>query len=198
MRCDMDFSQSPAQRRRTRERNFYRVLVFFLLLGIALAAFPGWRVSLHTASLEKANVLLTGELHTLAPQARQTAELRSQIAALEKQITAHQQLGKRRQQSAQLLRAAAQAAQASAGKIRLHRLLLQGDRGELRGQAASAQEVRDFTAALGAAGLEGATLHDLHVEDGAYAFILAIPLPALQTGTSPAPAPATAVKVAAP
>lgn len=193
MRCDMDFSQSPAQRRRTRERNFYRVLVFFLLLGIALAAVPGWRVTSHTASLEKANVLLTGELHTLAPQARQTAELRSQIAALEKQITAHQQLGKRRQQSAQLLRAAAQAAQASACKIRLHRLLLQGDRGELRGQAASAQEVRDFTAALGAAGLEGTTLHDLHVEDGAYAFILAIPLPALQAGTAPAPAPAAKV-----
>jgi len=34
MRCDMDFSQSPAQRRRTRERNFYRVLVFFLLLNL--------------------------------------------------------------------------------------------------------------------------------------------------------------------
>jgi hypothetical protein len=62
--------------------------------------------------------------------------------------------------------------------VRLQRILLQGDRGELRGQAPSAQEVRDFAAALVAAGLEGTALHDLYAEEGGYAFILAIPLAA--------------------
>lgn len=176
MRCGMDFSRSPAQRRRARERDFYRMLACTLLLGGTLAALPGMRIVLHTASLQEANALLTGELQALAPQAGQASVLRSRIAALEKQLAGHQQLGRRRHQAGLLLRAAAQAAQASHSSIRLQRILLQGDRGELRGQATSAQEVRDFTAALGAAGLEGSTLHDLQAEDGAYAFTLAIPL----------------------
>lgn len=154
MRCGMDFSRSPAQRRRARERDFYRMLACALLLGGTLAALPGMRIVLHTASLQEANALLTGELQAQAPQARQASVLRSRIAALEKQLAGHQQLGRRRHQAG----------------------LLQGDRGELRGQATSAQEVRDFAAALGAAGLEGSTLHDLQAEDGAYAFTLAIPL----------------------
>ncbi len=183
MRCGMDFSRSPAQRRRVRERGFYRMLACALLLGAALAALPGWRVRLHTASLQEANALLTGQLHTLTPQARQSAALRNQIAALEKQVTAHQQLTRRRQQAPHLMRTAAQAAQSTPGQIRLHRLLLQGERGELRGQAASAQAVRDFVVALDAAGLDGTALHDLQAEDGAYAFTLAIPL-------QPSPSPA--------
>jgi Tfp pilus assembly protein PilN len=178
MRCGIDFSRSPAQRRRAREQSFYRLLAAALLLGGSLAALPGLRISLHTASLQQANALLTAELQTLSPQAKQTATLRTRITALEKQLKDHQQLGRRRQQAARLLRAAAQAAQASRSQVRLQRILLQGDRGELRGQAPSAQEVRDFAAALLAAGLEGTALHDLHAEEGGYAFILAIPLAA--------------------
>lgn len=188
MRCGMDFSRSPAQRRRARERDFYRMLACALLLGVTLAALPGMRIVLHTASLQQANALLTGKLQALAPQAKQAAVLRSRIAALEKQISSHQQLGRRRHQAGLLLRAAAQAAQASRSSIRLQRILLQGDRGELRGQAASAEEVRDFAAALAAAGLEGSALHELQAEDGAYSFTLAIPLaPSLAASGGAAP-----------
>ncbi|NQE50945.1 pilus assembly protein [Herbaspirillum rubrisubalbicans] len=188
MSCGFDFSRSPAQRRRIRERNFYRALSAAVLLGCLLALLPGARIFLHTRSFQEANALLRQALHKLAPQVQQAAALRKRIEALEKQLAAQQQLTLRRQQAGLLLRSTAQAAQAANSPLRLQRLLLQADRAELRGQAANAQELRDFTNALAGAGLEGATLNDLQAEDGAYAFSLIIPLappPAAARGATP-------------
>ncbi|MBG7620795.1 pilus assembly protein [Herbaspirillum sp. AP02] len=182
MKPSFDFSRTPQQRRRQRERDFYRWLGAAALLGCLIAAVPGLRVWWHTSSLHQANALLTQELQTLAAQVQQTSALRARIDALNKQISAQEQLARRRQQAILLLRGAAQAGNP---QTRLQRVVLQAERAELRGHATTAQAVQDYATALSGAGLDGATLNDLHAEEGGYAFSVVIPL---------APSAASAIK----
>ncbi|HZG20416.1 MAG TPA: pilus assembly protein [Herbaspirillum sp.] len=186
MKPPFDFSRTPRQRRRQRELEFYRRLAAAALLGCLLAALPGLRVAWHTASLRQANALLTEELQTLAPQVQQAGALRTRLASLDKQLKGQEQLARQRRQASLLLRAAAQA---SSGQTRLQRIVLQPERGELRGHATSAQAVQEFATAVAAAGLEQAALQELHAEDGGYAFSLLIPLPLTQPGPDPARGP---------
>ncbi|QNB09230.1 pilus assembly protein [Herbaspirillum frisingense] len=171
--ASFDFSRTPQQRRRQRELGFYRWLAVAALLGCLIAAVPGLRVWWHTASLQQANAMLTQALQKMAPQVQQTSALRARIEALNTQVSAQEQLARRRQQAIQLLRGAAQAGNP---QTRLQRVMLQAGRAELRGHAATAQAVQEYAAALTGAGLDGATLNDLHAEDRGYAFSIVIHL----------------------
>ncbi|MFJ3057770.1 pilus assembly protein [Herbaspirillum sp. NPDC087042] len=185
MTTPIDFLHAPGRRRRARERLFYGWLATATLLGSLSAGLLALRLHLHTRDLLAASTLLDGQVRALAPQVQASTALRADIERLEKRNTALRQLAQQRAQAAQLLRGVATASDTG---MRLQRISLQDGRADLSGQAPTMQAIQDYAGALSGAGLEGATLHDLHADQqpdatGGYAFSLTIPLPPTATET---------------
>lgn len=173
----LNFALSPTQRRRGRERLFYRWLAYAVLLGMLPVLILAMRIDAHTSGLGIANRLLNQELQTLQPQLEQLAASKSNIADLQSRLEILRQKASLRAQAAALLRAASAAAMP---EIRLYRIVLQTDKGELRGHAADVRDIQAYADALRHAGLEQVTIGDLRITDkhaggGRYDFALSLP-----------------------
>ncbi|WP_343584055.1 pilus assembly protein [Herbaspirillum sp.] len=174
----LNFALSPLQRRRARERTFYRWLAFAASLGILPVLALAMRIDAHTSGIGTANRLLQQELQALQPQLEQLAASQRNIAHMQSRLATLDRQAILRAQAASLLRAASSAARP---EIRLYRIALQTGVGELRGHAAEMRDVQAYAEALRQAGMEGATLHELraletHSGGGRYDFTLSLPL----------------------
>lgn len=177
----LDFTLPPAQRRRGRERLFYRWLVYAALLGMLPALALALRIDAQTSGLGIANRLLNQELQTLQPQLEQLAASKSNIADMQSRLEILRQQAIHRAQAASLLRAASAAAMP---EITLYRITLHTHKAELRGHAADVRDIQAYADALRHAGLEQVAIGDLRTTDrhaggGRYDFTLSLPqLPA--------------------
>lgn len=174
-----DFAVPPEQRRRARERAFYRRLAGAALLGALPVAALGWRIDAQTSALAAANRVLEAELQALRPQLEQAAAARLAISAMQTRLTGLERQAARRAQAVRLLRGAAAAAPLAG---QLERIALRARHAELHGHAQRTPDVQAYAEALALAGLDGVAIQELHAgKDGAadgYAFTLSVPLPA--------------------